>query len=542
MIFDSEIISKYSFKEILNAQDAEYKSLIANKKHLVTKETREHEEKLKNFKETNYFLYKEPEMLTLQEKEALCANMQRYIKQQQLLTAFLGNSDAKAFSDLIKNYSNPNKVNNVLLEEAQSLLIDMCEPKEYNVDIVESLEKERHVFHFKLSKNDLSNDKFIKKTEALASELLSIGKQVRIVINDPMISQSNKSSANYVYTKEEMQKLIDLNNRLIDKGMKKGIVFNEYSQNLSEESYDKSWDINEVIKANESLDKVVDSIKNKNLSPFEAMTYVHYYITKTFAYSEGKVEECRVIPGIFKENKIVCSGYASLVKAIIDKLDMPELKCDILSCDLYQKKPPYKHEGGHCHNLIKISDKKYGIDGYYIEDACWDAKTEEFKKGRGFAHCLYPVGDLEHIKDMYYVQETSDNRLASLIFDPKDLIEMNETRYERKRISAFAQYMERRKEIKTGAEVVKKYAHLSPPIAKEKYMQSLTCLYEKAHGQVTLKDTNTIKNDMLNSDLFGSLGFDQDASSEFASNRNIKQIKKQIHKRNSLATNDGRQE
>ena len=132
------------------------------------------------------------------------------------------------------------------------------------------------------------------------------------------------------------------------------------------------------------------------------MLEIHTYITSTFRYNTNGLESSRVLPGIFNNQEIVCSGYASLVKAIIDKLGMPELECDLVACKFVDEHNEIMES--HCHNLVKIRDKKYGIDGYYVEDACWDSKNESYPNGKGIANFMYPVEDLIHYKGLGFDQ------------------------------------------------------------------------------------------------------------------------------------------
>lgn len=177
------------------------------------------------------------------------------------------------------------------------------------------------------------------------------------------------------------------------------------------------WTFEQVVKANEEIDKLVKSIKDANLSPYEAMTFIHKYITDNYYYNNtDNIESSRTITGAILYKEIVCVGYASMVKAIVDKLDMPNLKCDYLSCRLTKK--DLSGLGAHMQNLVAIKDDKYGIDGVYVEDACFDsAKTIDdsgSKIALGFGNFLFSVNDVENYKDYNYFQ---DDRKISIGVD-----------------------------------------------------------------------------------------------------------------------------
>lgn len=177
------------------------------------------------------------------------------------------------------------------------------------------------------------------------------------------------------------------------------------------------WTFEQVVKANEEIDKLVKSIKDANLSPYEAMTFIHKYITDNYYYNNtDNIESSRTITGAILYKEIVCVGYASMVKAIVDKLDMPNLKCDYLSCRFRRR--DLSGFGAHMQNLVAIKDDKYGIDGVYVEDACFDsAKTIDdsgSKVALGFGNFLFSVNDVENYKDYNYFQ---DDRKTSIGVD-----------------------------------------------------------------------------------------------------------------------------
>lgn len=282
----------------------------------------------------------------------------------------------------------------------------------------------------------------------------------------------------YVYSKDEINQIIELNNYLIDKGMKEQIVFNECCHGLYFDwgnNYSiEGWGLNDVIKANREIDRVVSYIKEKNYSPYEAMVYIHIYITSNFQYnnsSDGErrssilkipsilnMERSRSIIGAYNGD-IVCAGYATLVKAIVDRLNNPNLKCDIIGCTFYKQKSSlkksYEHVGAHSHNLIHITDEEYGIIGHYMEDACWDSKTPEMPKGKGFARFMYPVSDLEKFNNFKYVQFYSSNMRDDILFKKFTIKERLKVLFNAK------------------PDVVKKYGGQSEVITLEKFDKAL---------------------------------------------------------------------
>ena len=157
----------------------------------------------------------------------------------------------------------------------------------------------------------------------------------------------------------------------------------------------------------------MDYIKEGQFTPFEAATFIHQYITTQFAYKENEdyLYSPRSLVGVLTSDDIVCVGYASLTKAIIDRLNMPGLQCSTFASKITSSIDNEAVEGidkgvpsGHMQNLVIINDPSYDINGRYITDACWDSKNATFPNGKGLANFMYPVEDLLHLKEMQFDQ------------------------------------------------------------------------------------------------------------------------------------------
>lgn len=149
--------------------------------------------------------------------------------------------------------------------------------------------------------------------------------------------------------------------------------YDNYNRKSSKIS--KLWDIETIINANSYIDNICSTIKDKNLTPAEALTYIHLKVSKITTYNASKNREWfssdQYFTGAFMKNpEFVCAGFASLEKQIIDGLNMPGLKCDIIAVE-YMKKDTLEYEN-HARLLIDIKDNKYDIKGHYFSDPTWD--------------------------------------------------------------------------------------------------------------------------------------------------------------------------
>ena len=308
------------------------------------------------------------------------------------------------------------------------------------------------------------------------------GKKVSVCI-DNATSRKNSDGVDYVFDKNDMKLLLELDNFLKDNGYS-GLSITEFKEAEDLEDFKKMWTLNQVVEANNKVDKFVEYIKENELSPFEAMLYIHKVATNFVYNGEGTImQEGRVLPSILNTDKIVCSGYSTLVKAIVDKLDMPGLKCELKGCYIIIDGKPH----GHCHNLVTIDDPKYSVKGTYVEDACWDSKEKGKDNVRGLAHCLYSVNDLMNFNGnrKYYSLDRED-RMSNLIIDPKEFnehVKMSKANW----ISKMLWNISRKNKYQhTTPEIVKKYGESSEPIPLDTYKKALGVVYATKYDDLSL--------------------------------------------------------
>ena len=538
MVIKSEFLKEYSYERISREREKSYQEKMAYYKRKAQEDEENYIAKMEEFKSKNIILTTPVEELTEAQKIQL-ANV--YCLQFEALYAI--NHSRKEVKKAFAKYKDIKTLTKKDFESMQSQLISMFKPAKstYYSDL---LNQKNDTVFFNISKQDVENYEFLETVEKYCNKLLEQGLQVRLLINAPMREKKNESQADYLYSTETINNLVQINNRLQAKGMKKQICFNEYSKVEYEDQFDNSWELNDVIKANRSIDNIVAKIKESKLSPFEAMVYIHKYITSNFQYTEstghGSWEKSRVLPSIFVEGKIVCSGYASFVKAIIDKLNDPNLKCGFVGCELYNKNLTYSLMGAHCHNLINIKDEKYGINGVYVEDACWDSKREGFDQGRGFAHCLYPVGDLQHFQTAHYHQKNTIDRMSSVVVDPekleKDMEELSKVLKGEKSKSFMQEYAARKEAVKYGADIVKEFAHNSSPIDIENYQKAIEVVFQKMQLCEESNIDLVVDGTIFSSAIVSQSVFNKMATSQFTKIA----VPSKLKQKSSLATNDGR--
>ena len=363
--------------------------------------------------------------------------------------------------------------------------------------------------YLKVSKETFFND--TQKVEELCKEIIGAGKQLKVVVYDNMVYRNNNSTANYVYTKDEFNTLVEFNIRLRELGMQENIRINEFNEVSTPYDYNRSWDLKTVLEANNSIDKIVEFIKSKQLTPYEAMLYIHRYITSNYAYKHGDHMHENVIMGAFTDKSIICSGYASLTKAIIDKLGYPELKCDLVGCKIYKDGLIPKVSGAHCQCLVHIKDEAYGINGTYLNDTCWDSKMSKYPKGRGFANCMLPLSDSMHFKNTIYVQLNETSRYDTLIINIK---EFKNALKNNSKLSDIA-YRTSLKFKKPVPEYISKYE--SKPIEFDTFKKGLQTMVRKIAGPEKVEQADELVDKIINDTMFfASVSFDNKANNAYA--------------------------
>lgn len=250
-----------------------------------------------------------------------------------------------------------------------------------------------------------TNQLSVEGIDNLISKAKELNLPLRLYVSGYSQFGKEKQHAELNFDQESLNTMISLNNYLVS-NEQEPLRFLE-SSFLPEEA----WSLEQVLNANKKIDEVIETIRQNNFTPFEAMACIHYYITSHFAYFDDKKNpnNSRSITGVFNSDSIVCVGYANLTKAIIDKLNMPGLEAKTFD-SIYkfdtEKFPELKGERAfmHVQNLIKINDPKYNVKGTYVNDSCWDAKDLEFTNGKGFANFMIPVEDLFHVAGRKFTQ------------------------------------------------------------------------------------------------------------------------------------------
>ena len=165
---------------------------------------------------------------------------------------------------------------------------------------------------------------------------------------------------------------------------------------------DNLYTVGETMSAYAKARAIADEIASHEGSPFEKFIEIYDYVT-SFIYKENFEDKtsARDIISILNGDDIVCVGYSKILKYLCS---VAKIDCKCVRCDIFDKEGNYT--SSHRCNLIYIKDEKYGLDGYYHVDACWDS-VKENRRYKTYNYCMMPIEDVKHYakKDFRFYDE-----------------------------------------------------------------------------------------------------------------------------------------
>ena len=213
-----------------------------------------------------------------------------------------------------------------------------------------------------------------------------------------------------IMEREDLETIKRFESQMMEQGLTGRMIFDE--------GIGSSYSIYEVERANKVIDFVANDIKKLGLSPFEAAIYIHEFCAG-FNPTEEKQNhnDSSMVAGVLNTGFVVCAGYASLFKAISDRLGMEGLKVGINNCRLD------KGGQGHANNMVSIVDPQYGFNGEtFLEDAAWSAAGKRLSSD--FGYCLYSMKDIDNVEAIlrYDTQCMHPKQEAGITRIPKTIV------------------------------------------------------------------------------------------------------------------------
>lgn len=180
---------------------------------------------------------------------------------------------------------------------------------------------------------------------------------------------------------------------------------------IFENNGDMHTTLNQTIDAYDKMEKEIEKIKELDLSPFEQFLYIHDFVANRIYNKEENWQadsKSRSFVNAMTSGYIVCAGYANIVRTFCERLG--------IECFYLEGKPQKQNVGdfaqsdevGHAANVVKIVDKKYGINGYYFCDACWDSKESVEDTTKNYFYAALPIQDIDRVGQSEYFSHELD--------------------------------------------------------------------------------------------------------------------------------------
>lgn len=196
----------------------------------------------------------------------------------------------------------------------------------------------------------------------------------------------------YIEEEKEIKKLNEINSLC---------ELKNFSLNLKLENALGSNSFENFTIAKQKIDEFVNNlntfIEKKKQKGYELSTIEKYFIVYKFVANRVYKEDVNFLNdemrnwiGVLSSDNVICSGFASLLKCVCDRVFAPEeLKCYTQGCTVFDDEG--KSYGSHALNIVRIKDEKYNINGLFNSDACWGAKSEENNMQGSYEYCLNPL-------------------------------------------------------------------------------------------------------------------------------------------------------
>ena len=206
-------------------------------------------------------------------------------------------------------------------------------------------------------------------------------------------------------------------------------LFN-YTLLSSQDSYDgrrkngnfvfHKYKLTDFIQAYANADEFLDSLKDKDLTPFEKYILIHdhvanriytnqtiYWDTINNEYTDDRMhygyffehdtrdnrrftqDHCVNLIGSLITDNIICGGYAKQMAYFCERVG---IQCE----EIASMNINHPNKSGHKYNIVHIKDDKYNINSTYLCDACWDSRQTKDSKEKIYLFAFLPMQDIKY--------------------------------------------------------------------------------------------------------------------------------------------------
>ena len=290
--------------------------------------------------------------------------------------------------------------------------------RDYLFDTLFDFRRERQKNNVKLyissSKDEVLFNGYYEKVQKVINYYVQggISKNEMVVclnINQYFPKEDGQQDTSYSFNSNQWQTIEKVKEKMDNIGV--SFVFEDQTS---------SFTPNQVKCANDKIQITANDIKEKNLSPLESV-FMAYKSVISKKYLEvddisSNYGIARSPYGVLNSNNVVCVGYINWFKAILDELNLSDVKLYINDIAVIDEMKFGYHKNG----VIYIKDEKYNLDGYYLIDPTWDSiKNDDLADDIRLNYFLVPLGDIPKIKRTLRKYDAQISSFTSdAIFEP----------------------------------------------------------------------------------------------------------------------------
>ena len=276
------------------------------------------------------------------------------------------------FINILCDFNKPiitiiNEIKDIIKEE---LLI---EETDINHDLkMELNEKEFYLNYIKTLITNIDNNKFLscfEKIEIIIKNIEDLEKINQLINGTDLPIVINLSELPEEYVLDNIDR-INLNLKKHNTN-KISYKIRECLSDSIAHYEENSYTLEQVKQVLKFEKEITSSIKKFNLTPFEQIMFIYDYVKdRYFKYSTEDEDyiESRDMARIITGDKIVCLGFATLFKNLLDQFDINN---QIIILDSTKKEL-----SSHARNRVTVKDEKYNLDHILYFDATWDCKND----------------------------------------------------------------------------------------------------------------------------------------------------------------------
>lgn len=265
---------------------------------------------------------------------------------------------------------------------------------------------DEEIKNLKSTIKDFSNFRIVMNREialtgpSLFEKICSEFPGVDVFIKVDDVEYDVNFNSSQVFSRPEMEKLMQSND--IVKKYGANLYLSGFSYGDDPLGRENKIPFSRVVIANSKMNNWVDRINNakidgKPLSPFEKYLYAYQIVTE-FKYTEDQIFEARDISRILSSNFIVCAGYSAILSELCRRVGIV-CKRQFIHTDESENEELKNVTINHECCILKLTDPKYDIDGFFIADPTLDSYDYAVEDGTTLTHALMAIDEYEKLNN-----------------------------------------------------------------------------------------------------------------------------------------------